>query len=93
MLVRVALLIIGLIAGFGAAYVWLQLGDDAEQSEGATQERQIAYWVAPMDSNYRRDKPGKSPMGMKLVPVYADSISDGESIVSIKPAHGSEPRS
>ena len=85
MLVRVALLIIGLIAGFGAAYVWLQLGDDAEQSEGATQERQIAYWVAPMDSNYRRDKPGKSPMGMKLVPVYADSISDGESIVSIKP--------
>lgn len=30
------------------------------------------YWVAPMDDNYRRDKPGKSPMGMDLVPVYAD---------------------
>ena len=28
------------------------------------------YWVAPMDPNYRRDKPGKSPMGMDLVPVY-----------------------
>ncbi len=28
------------------------------------------YWVAPMDANYRRDKPGKSPMGMDLVPVY-----------------------
>ncbi|MFT5591764.1 MAG: Cu(I)/Ag(I) efflux system membrane fusion protein [Oceanicoccus sp.] len=28
------------------------------------------YWVAPMDANYRRDAPGKSPMGMDLVPVY-----------------------
>lgn len=34
--------------------------------------RKILYWVAPMDPNYRQDKPGKSPMGMDLVPVYAD---------------------
>lgn len=27
-----------------------------------------AYWVAPMDPNYRREAPGKSPMGMDLVP-------------------------
>ncbi|NQZ94827.1 MAG: efflux RND transporter periplasmic adaptor subunit [Moritella sp.] len=33
----------------------------------------ILYWVAPMDANYRRDQPGKSPMGMDLVPVYADT--------------------
>ena len=32
----------------------------------------ILYWVAPMDPGYRRDGPGKSPMGMNLVPVYAD---------------------
>lgn len=30
------------------------------------------YWVAPMDPNYRREGPGKSPMGMDLVPVYAN---------------------
>ena len=24
-------------------------------------EPEILYWVAPMDSNYRRDGPGKSP--------------------------------
>ncbi len=35
-------------------------------------ERKIKYWVAPMDPNYRSDKPGKSPMGMDLVPVYED---------------------
>jgi len=47
-------------------------------------EREILYWVAPMDPNYRRDKPGKSPMGMDLVPVYADEAGDGSS-VSIDP--------
>ena len=31
---------------------------------------QILYWVAPMDTNFRKDGPGKSPMGMDLVPVY-----------------------
>ena len=35
-------------------------------------ERKVLYWVAPMDPSYRRDRPGKSPMGMDLVPVYAD---------------------
>jgi Cu(I)/Ag(I) efflux system membrane fusion protein/cobalt-zinc-cadmium efflux system membrane fusion protein len=35
-------------------------------------ERKVKYWVAPMDPNYRRDAPGKSPMGMDLVPVYED---------------------
>ncbi len=46
-------------------------------------EREVAYWVAPMDSNYRRDEPGKSPMGMDLVPVYADELTDdGQARVS-----------
>ena len=36
----------------------------------ADAEKKILYWVAPMDPKYRREKPGKSPMGMDLVPVY-----------------------
>jgi membrane fusion protein, copper/silver efflux system len=43
--------------------------------------REILYWQAPMDPGYRSDKPGKSPMGMDLVPVYAT-----EGIVTIDPA-------
>ncbi len=46
-------------------------GDGA--SVGGPQERKILYWRAPMDPNYISDKPGKSPMGMDLVPVYADA--------------------
>ena len=44
---------------------------------------EVLYWVAPMDSNYQRDKPGKSPMGMELVPVYANSGDAGT--ISIDP--------
>lgn len=43
-----------------------------DTQESPKKERKIKYWVAPMDANYRRDKPGKSPMGMDLVPVYED---------------------
>ena len=39
-------------------------------------EKKIKFWVAPMDANYRRDEPGKSPMGMDLVPVYEEASED-----------------
>ena len=38
-----------------------------------------------MDPTYIRDKPGKSPMGMDLVPVYEDEVSSG-STLTIDPA-------
>ncbi len=59
-------------------------GSGAKQSEAT--ERKPLYWVAPMDNSYRRDKPGKSPMGMDLVPVYADDKIDDEGLVTINPA-------
>ncbi len=43
-------------------------------------ERKIKYWQAPMDPSYISDKPGKSPMGMDLVPVYEDEAGPGEGI-------------
>jgi Cu(I)/Ag(I) efflux system membrane fusion protein len=47
-------------------------------------DKDVLYWVAPMDPNYRRDEPGKSPMGMELIPVYA-GVDDEGSDVSISP--------
>ena len=50
------------------------LSDDNKRPEKMEEmnsvEPKILYWVAPMDANYRRDKPGQSPMGMDLLPVY-----------------------
>jgi len=53
----------------------------AEKPKG---ERKIKYWVAPMDPTYIRDEPGKSPMGMDLVPVYEDEAPAG-AVISIDP--------
>lgn len=47
-------------------------------------EREILYWVAPMDPNEIYDQPGKSKMGMDLVPVYADEASQA-GVVTIDP--------
>lgn len=51
------------------------------------EEKAPLYWVAPMDANYRRESPGKSPMGMDLVPVYADETNSnhGPGVVRISP--------
>lgn len=44
----------------------------------------IKYWVAPMDPTYIRNEPGKSPMGMDLVPVYQDKDSENLPASTIK---------
>lgn len=49
---------------------------DTATSAAGTRERTIKYWVAPMDSTYRSDEPGKSPMGMDLIPVYEDGEAE-----------------
>jgi Cu(I)/Ag(I) efflux system membrane fusion protein/cobalt-zinc-cadmium efflux system membrane fusion protein len=46
--------------------------------------KKIKYWVAPMDPNYIRDEPGKSPMGMDLVPVYAEEGEEKEPSSTIR---------
>ena len=43
------------------------------------------HWKAPMDPTYVRDQPGKSPMGMDLVPVCPDQAALGSG-VRIDPA-------
>ena len=39
---------------------------------------EILYWVAPMDPNFRQQSPGKSPMGMDLIPVLAGQEPSGD---------------
>jgi len=63
--------IIGGIITFGAIN-FLTSSGNSQVNNTNIEEEQPLYWVAPMDANYRRDKAGKSPMGMDLVPVYDD---------------------
>jgi len=80
---------IGLILGVLVTVVGYSLfepdkGINSASSE-MSEEKKPLYWVAPMDANYRRDKPGLSPMGMDLVPVYADGdAGSGAGVGTIK---------
>ena len=64
-----ALTVLALAAGLVAG-----IGIERERTTGAATDDEsgpeILYWVAPMDPNFRKDAPGKSPMGMDLIPVY-----------------------
>jgi Cu(I)/Ag(I) efflux system membrane fusion protein/cobalt-zinc-cadmium efflux system membrane fusion protein len=58
----------------------------AETASAKSGEREVLFWYAPMDPTYMRDEPGLSPMGMKLVPKYADEASGSEEgVIRIDP--------
>lgn len=90
LLSSVILLGLGLTGGyFMQPFVQQQLQaagliSDSATSDMQSDEKKVLYWVAPMDANYRRDQPGKSPMGMDLVPVYADEGTE-DGVVKISP--------
>lgn len=70
------LLLVGAGAGlwFGAAPQNSAAAEGDGPCAGGTQP---VHWAAPMDPSYQRKAPGKSPMGMDLVPVCAEGGSGG----------------
>ncbi len=52
-------------------------------AEEAGQERKVLYWRAPLDPTEIYDKPGKSKMGMDLVPVYEGEEAGGAGSIMI----------
>lgn len=42
--------------------------------------KKILYWTDPMMPDYKSDKPGKSPMGMELIPVYEEDTALQEGV-------------
>lgn len=80
-IITISLVLIAFAAGavIGPKYFGAPDGT-ASGAKEASAEKNVLYWVAPMDPNFKRDKPGKSPMGMDLVPVYENSAADGDSV-------------
>jgi len=78
----VAAILVAIVAGI---LIGRSMPSMAGHAPGAANsvDREVLYWVAPMDPNYRRDEAGKSPMGMDLVPVYADEIDSQPGVVAI----------
>lgn len=85
----IIVLSLGIVIGISASYFFkpftatMSSGELSKATSGS-KEKKILYWVAPMDPNFRRDKPGKSPMGMDLVPFYEDSGDNVSSASTVK---------
>lgn len=81
----IAIATMAFVAGIVLTYTLMHSGPNT--GKAAVKEKKPLYWVAPMDSSYRRDQPGKSPMGMDLIPVYEDdNNSDAPGTVTISSA-------
>jgi Cu(I)/Ag(I) efflux system membrane fusion protein len=52
----------------------------AAPTTGSAAERKILYWEDPLNPSTRSDKPGKTPDGFDLVPVYADQGLSSQSL-------------
>jgi Cu(I)/Ag(I) efflux system membrane fusion protein/cobalt-zinc-cadmium efflux system membrane fusion protein len=72
---------------------WLAPAEDTAGGGGSSASKagpcpgggQPKYWKAPMDPTYVREAPGKSPMGMDLVPVCEDEGGSGAGTVRVSP--------
>jgi RND family efflux transporter MFP subunit len=80
--VKIAVIVLILLIVEAVGFIWWinrkyshtdALVSTAQQKES----RKILYWKDPMDPTYISGKPGKSPMGMDLVPVYEDEVNAG----------------
>ncbi|WP_281301597.1 MULTISPECIES: efflux RND transporter periplasmic adaptor subunit [unclassified Iodidimonas] len=57
------------ISGFGSGE------RNQARSTDCPSGREALYWQAPMDPAFRSSKPGKSPMGMDLIPICDDPVN------------------
>jgi len=64
----------------------IKITEQAMDKKGESQQaidRKILYWRAPMDPTEIYDKPGKSKMGMDLIPVYEGDEAGGAGSITI----------
>ncbi|WP_444996891.1 efflux RND transporter periplasmic adaptor subunit [Aliikangiella sp. IMCC44359] len=74
---------IGLLSGVLVVFFF-----SSTDNENVENKDKPLYWVAPMDPEFKRNEPGKSPMGMDLIPVYVENKASKDNqigVVSISP--------
>jgi Cu(I)/Ag(I) efflux system membrane fusion protein/cobalt-zinc-cadmium efflux system membrane fusion protein len=80
--VGLTIIFTALITGTAVFYIMAVLTPFApttgQATKEGTKERKIIYWKAPMDPTEIYEEPGKSKMGMDLVPVYEDEMAEDD---------------
>lgn len=68
---------VGIAGAFAVYFIFLSTGPAPTDSTRAEDGKRVLYWRDPMNPTMRSDKPGKSPMGMEMVPVYEGEAGGG----------------
>ena len=77
----VIIAVVGVVAGGILGFTLAQLSGVDNSGDFPQTEKKILYWTDPMLPGFKSDKPGKSPMGMEMIPVY-----EGETLAAEEPA-------
>lgn len=78
-----------LVAGMVGYFIARQSAPAASGSAVASSQsssKKIIYWYDPMTPRQHFDHPGTSPMGMQMVPKYAENGGADQNVVRIDPA-------
>jgi RND family efflux transporter MFP subunit len=73
------------VAAFAAGYLFSPRAGGGGGGSGG--EREILYYVDPMNPSFRSPEPGTAPCGMALEPVYADGqggASDQRGVINVR---------
>jgi Cu(I)/Ag(I) efflux system membrane fusion protein len=81
-----AIALIGAGAGYGLANLKASKPASNAGPPAASAGQKVLYWYDPMVPAQHFDKPGKSPMGMEMVPRYAEGGGAAAAGVTIDPA-------
>jgi Cu(I)/Ag(I) efflux system membrane fusion protein len=71
----IAAIAAALVGAVGLGYWWGHAHPASTTSDTSAGARRILYWYDPMVPQERYEKPGKSSMGMTLIPKYADDTA------------------
>jgi Cu(I)/Ag(I) efflux system membrane fusion protein len=85
----VAALVLLIVAGAVGYFIARQSAPKASKGTAATSQsgRKVLYWYDPMTPQQHFDHPGMSPMGMQMVPKYAEAGGAEEpNVVRVSPA-------
>jgi len=79
----VAVVVVISAAAFAAGYLVAPRGGGGATGGG---EREVLYYVDPMNPSFRSPEPGTAPCGMALEPVYADGegASDQPGVINVR---------
>lgn len=64
-------------------------GQEVSSQKMPSKNEKILYWTDPMIPGYKASGPGKSPMGMDLIPVYEQEKNEAEDAGSSVEGHAS----